>query len=313
MYALAPLGLDGEKIPPTVETIAAKQLQIIRRVQPRGPYYLGGFCGSGPVAFELARMLKAAGERVEIVVVIESFIIECDWVVRFADRAAGALARLAGLGPAQRVRAFHVVQPWVRRAARLSDLTAREGAAALINKVRSVVATRVSALKQWCARAGDRGRPATSTTAKDDLSRAVLRHYDRAIDGFVPQTYDGHVVYVRAEASPDDSTAAWRMVAPRLREQSVKGDHNTCITTQVDSLATKLGGLLREAQDGVHPARASHATAGAPVHTDSGRSGAQTDDARAVVSRRDTTAALVSLACDASQTPVHAQTEHAEL
>ena len=91
-------------------------------------------------------------------------------------------------------------------------------------------------------------------------ARAALRQGDR---GFVPQTYDGHVVYVRAEASPSDSTAAWRMVAPHLRVQFVKGDHNTCLTTQVDSLGAQLRGVLREAQGRVPATPATHPDAGA--------------------------------------------------
>ena len=262
MYALAPLGLDGTETPPTVEAIAAKQLQIIRRIQPRGPYYLGGFCSSGPVAFELARVLKAAGERVEIVVVIESDINRCSRVVRFIDRAVEALARVARLSPARRLAAFLALRRWVRRAALLSDSTMREGAASIVSKVRSVVSTRVSVLPQWRARAGDRGRPATTSARQHALSQAVNCRYDRAIEGFVPQRYDGRVVVLKAEASID-TTAAWGMVAPDLRVQVVKGDHNTCITTQVDSLGTQLRNVLREAQERVLATPATHSNAGA--------------------------------------------------
>ena len=246
MYALAPLGLDGSETPPTVEAIAAKQLQIIRRIQPRGPYYLGGFCSSGPIAFELARMLKAAGERVEIVVLIESDIDECNRVVRFTDRAVGAMARVVRLSPAQRLTAFLVLRRWLRRAARLSDSTVREGATSVVNKVRSVVSTRVSALRQWRARACDSGRPATARARQHALSDAVGWRYDRAIEGFVPQRYDGRVVALKAEESLSiDTTVAWRTVAPDLRLQVVKGDHNTCLTTQVDSLGTHLRNAAR--------------------------------------------------------------------
>src|SRR5206468_215042 len=170
MFALAPLGLDGTETPPTVEAIAAKQLHIIRRIQPRGPYYLGGFCCSGPVAFELARALKAAGERVEIVVLIESDIDECNPLVRFTDRTVGTLARVARLSPAQRLNAFLVLRRWVRRAVLLSDSTVRESAVAVVDKVRSVVSTRLSVLRRWRARAGDGGRPATTSARQHALS-----------------------------------------------------------------------------------------------------------------------------------------------
>jgi thioesterase domain-containing protein len=272
MYALGPLGLDGSETPPTVEAIASKQLQSIRRVQPRGPYYLGGFCSSGPVAFELARMLKAAGEQIEIVVLIESGIDECNRIVRFADQAVGALARFARLSPAQRLSAFLVLRRCVRRAALLSDSTLREGATAVVRKVRSVVSKRGSALRQRRARAAR--KPATTSARQQALSQLVCWRYDRAIEGFVPQPYDGRVVALKAEGSPIDTTAVWRMVAPDLRAQVVRGDHNTCITTQVDSLGANLRGVLREAQDRVSATTAMHPnacadTAEIPVAPDS--------------------------------------------
>jgi thioesterase domain-containing protein len=36
----------------------------MRSVQPHGPYYLGGFSGGGITAYEIARQLRAAGEEV---------------------------------------------------------------------------------------------------------------------------------------------------------------------------------------------------------------------------------------------------------
>jgi Beta-ketoacyl synthase, N-terminal domain/Thioesterase domain len=68
MYALPPLGLDGGEVPPTIELMAATQREIIRRIQPAGPCYLGGFCFAAAVAFEVARQLRDEGERVELVV-----------------------------------------------------------------------------------------------------------------------------------------------------------------------------------------------------------------------------------------------------
>ena len=250
MFALAPLGLDGSETPPTVEAIASKQLQTIRRIQPRGPDHLGGFCSSGPIAFELARMLKGAGERVEIVVLIESDIDECNRVVRFTDRAVGAVARAVRLSPAQRLSAFLVLRRCVRRARMLSASMEREGAPAVVDQVRSVVSTRLSALRQRRARGRDSGRPAPARARQHALSDAVGWRYDRAIEGFVPQRYDGRVVALKAEESLSiDTTVACVRVAPDLQVQVVKGDHNTCITSQVDSLGTHLRNVLREAQE----------------------------------------------------------------
>ncbi len=45
-----------------VEEIAAKIITVIREVQPRGPYLLGGHCYGGIVAWEIASQLEAEGE-----------------------------------------------------------------------------------------------------------------------------------------------------------------------------------------------------------------------------------------------------------
>ncbi len=44
--------------------IAAKYIEILKRRQPEGPYFLGGWCYGGMVAHEMACQLEAAGEDV---------------------------------------------------------------------------------------------------------------------------------------------------------------------------------------------------------------------------------------------------------
>jgi acyl-CoA synthetase (AMP-forming)/AMP-acid ligase II/thioesterase domain-containing protein len=55
----------------TVEQVAARFIETIRSLQGRGPYLLGGHCFGGIVAYEAARQLAAAGERVGRVVLFE--------------------------------------------------------------------------------------------------------------------------------------------------------------------------------------------------------------------------------------------------
>ena len=75
--------------PPTIEGMAADYLPVIRAAQPHGPYRLGGFCGSGLVAYELARQLRAQGETVEFLALIEVHTINA--------RFRLALRRWAGM------------------------------------------------------------------------------------------------------------------------------------------------------------------------------------------------------------------------
>jgi thioesterase domain-containing protein/acyl carrier protein len=56
----------------SVEVMAARYLEHVREIQPRGPYSLGGWCFGGVIAFEAARQLSAEGETVDLLAAIDS-------------------------------------------------------------------------------------------------------------------------------------------------------------------------------------------------------------------------------------------------
>jgi thioesterase domain-containing protein len=69
-YALQPHGVGGQQLPETIEAMAADHLKLLRSVQPAGPYLLGGYCNNALVAFEMARQVKAQGQRVDLLVLL---------------------------------------------------------------------------------------------------------------------------------------------------------------------------------------------------------------------------------------------------
>ena len=72
-YGLQPQGLDGiSKLHRTIPQMAAHYIAEIRRKQPNGPYFLGGYSGGGVVAFEMAKQLVAQGERIGALVFLDS-------------------------------------------------------------------------------------------------------------------------------------------------------------------------------------------------------------------------------------------------
>jgi acyl transferase domain-containing protein len=74
VYGLQPPGADDRReILYSVEELAARYVAEVRAVQPRGPYFLGGYSGGGVAAFEMARQLTAAGEQVAFLGFIDSF------------------------------------------------------------------------------------------------------------------------------------------------------------------------------------------------------------------------------------------------
>ena len=67
-YGLEPEGLDGKPFQRTsVPQMAAHYLSEIRKVQPHGPYHLGGYCFGGLVAFEMAQQLRRRGDEAPVV------------------------------------------------------------------------------------------------------------------------------------------------------------------------------------------------------------------------------------------------------
>src|SRR6185369_5079528 len=72
LYALQAPGLTGGEILEGMDAIATRYLEAVRTVQPYGPYRLGGWCMGGTFAYEMARRLRAAGEEVEILLLIDS-------------------------------------------------------------------------------------------------------------------------------------------------------------------------------------------------------------------------------------------------
>ena len=72
-YGLQSPGMDGSCAPLSrVEDMAALYAREIRRIQPHGPYYLGGYCLGGTIAFEVARQLQARGERIALLALFDT-------------------------------------------------------------------------------------------------------------------------------------------------------------------------------------------------------------------------------------------------
>lgn len=72
-YALQSRGVEAEEpFHLRVEDMAADYLAQLRVVQGEGPYRLGGWSMGGLVAFEMARLLEAAGEEVELLALLDS-------------------------------------------------------------------------------------------------------------------------------------------------------------------------------------------------------------------------------------------------
>ncbi|MFN6461921.1 MAG: non-ribosomal peptide synthetase [Nostoc sp. DedVER02] len=71
-YGLQPIGLDGETPLNRIEDMASHYIEALRSVQPKGPYFIGGWSFGGWVAFEMAQQLQNSGEEVALVAVLDT-------------------------------------------------------------------------------------------------------------------------------------------------------------------------------------------------------------------------------------------------
>ena len=94
-YVLERYRFDGLQVPPSFESIATEHIKSIRAIQPEGPYRLGGFCNGGLEAYEIARQLVAAGQVVELLVMIDPATPGPHAAVRNVLHRFGGLLRLS--------------------------------------------------------------------------------------------------------------------------------------------------------------------------------------------------------------------------
>ncbi|MGE0652688.1 MAG: thioesterase domain-containing protein, partial [Alphaproteobacteria bacterium] len=93
-YGIQCLGLDGESVPFTrIEKMAAYYVDEIKKVQPVGPYYFGGYSFGGRVAYVMAQQLRAADEQVALLALFDTasghgqrHVSSRDWLAHHRER-----------------------------------------------------------------------------------------------------------------------------------------------------------------------------------------------------------------------------------
>ena len=83
--------IQRENLPATVEETAREYVQLIRKVQPRGPYAVLGWCNGGTLAFETARQLEEVGEARSDVFLIDA------WIPGYLERLGWLQSKIADL------------------------------------------------------------------------------------------------------------------------------------------------------------------------------------------------------------------------
>jgi len=263
-YCLQARGLDGQTAPfSSVEETAECYVDQIRRVQSRGPYYLGGGCYGGLVAFEMARRLRSLGETVGLVALIETWnfayggFISKPKLFYFNSRffLRRTLHHMRTLGRVKPRDWASYLSGRVRTFLRLAKSVAQiaEGENATQFPV-SLVDVKLQAIEGH----GDLGKV---------LERVRNASHVAALN-FIPKPYDGHLLVFGARMRVDDpyrdEALGWRPVAlGGVTAHVIDGDHLSIFRNPVVGvIAEKLDSALREAQratqEGIQSREAIH-------------------------------------------------------
>lgn len=95
VYGIQARGVEGECEPTdSIDLMVNDYIDVIREVQPTGPYHLAAWSSGGVVAYELARRLRAQGEEIPLVALFDSYspeLLDID-----ADDESAVLVELIG-------------------------------------------------------------------------------------------------------------------------------------------------------------------------------------------------------------------------
>jgi amino acid adenylation domain-containing protein len=224
VHVIAPHGMDGEPIPATIEAMARENVRLLKQLQPRGPYLLGGYCAGGLVAFAIAQQLRAGGDEVSNVVLIDVPGVPST-LIGVATQCIDGLGALLRIDQRQRLRL-------TGQLARLPHHRARFASSA----------AKIAFVKQRLARVL-RGRsqhsPATS-------ARAPLAAWIRRTEAYVPRSYDGPITLLLTEPGVDPAIdrSGWSRLAPRTRIALIPGTHHSCITEFIATTAQAVADAL---------------------------------------------------------------------
>ncbi|HEV8244380.1 MAG TPA: alpha/beta fold hydrolase, partial [Polyangiaceae bacterium] len=213
-YGLQLRGVDGRHRPHRrVQAMAEEFLAELRAQQAHGPYYLGGYSFGGLAAYEMAQMLEQQGERIALLVLLDTMNpVLPNWTMR--QRFAAHFDNLRQHGPAY-----------------------------FANRVLARLAAEVARRKRTLrARLANRYQ-------FEFRNDAVWVASEQAMAQYRPAPYDGDVLLVQAEGAlaaddgiglrPHESNG-WRdLVRGHLEIVSVSASHIDVVSEQASPLTAQ--------------------------------------------------------------------------
>lgn len=243
VFAIEPRQLAGIPLAHvTIEDMAAFYIEAMRQKQPQGPYYLGGLCAGGVIAYEMASQLVSAGEWVALVALLEAVAPKVQPKPRLAlerrlARLRYAIADCQGRGP-RSLNQIKIVLVSVRKVCGVLRWESSEFTR------RWWVRVRFRLLREMLRRKLAWPNFVQELTVRDIYTEAHERYAPKPLS-------IASVVLVRAQTGKGtdepnreiyaDESFGWRAMVAQLKVEDVEGGHSTMLQDRfVDSLARAL-------------------------------------------------------------------------
>ncbi|HEX8173617.1 MAG TPA: amino acid adenylation domain-containing protein [Pyrinomonadaceae bacterium] len=186
-YGIQARGLDGMEEPFTdMRAMASYYVEIVRSVQPRGPYILGGYSLGAVIAFEMAHQLQESGEEIALLAVLD-------------EEAPGSTP--VGIGPARILNTALNLPYWL--ADHVFKRPPREVSADIKRHLKRVgrnLFSRIGPLRVEAHR--ENLEDVLDVALLPDNHRRVSEALFQSLSGYEARSYKGRVTLFRTRAQP---------------------------------------------------------------------------------------------------------------
>jgi amino acid adenylation domain-containing protein len=235
-YVLPPVDTSENPLP-TVEEMATKHLQDLRAHRPQGPYLIGGFCIGGLIAYEMAHRLKAAGEQVPFVVLIDPEL--SGPFLRAHLRFVRWMAKKRNWNHHQAVGLF-------ARGHKILYRIREEWNAPFSDKFRFITRKFHRLFSRTPVTVDKNAQSVVGTDSVEEQD--VLATFHWILSSYEPPSHDGQVTVFLTEEQESFAPflrRKWRKSAPQAEIHRIEGRHLGAITTNVEKLAAQLSDCLK--------------------------------------------------------------------
>lgn len=235
-YAFQAKGVEGEAEPYTqIEQMATYYLKAMREVQPEGPYLLGGYSMGGMVAFEMANQLRAQGQEVALLVIIDTPAQNPHF--KYLRNFVHFLGFFFQIGWEKQLSLFLHLRQYIFD---LWWFVYRQKFTYILKRLKSLILKVV--------KSNHTGKPSQATQVENQSDKPSTSEYrliqkineinHRAFALYIPKSYRGRIVLIESSKGSKDPNKdyssiplqGWdKVIHGQIDSYQVPGDHNEMI------------------------------------------------------------------------------------